>query len=323
MRRAVRTAFRVSMALLLLIVAAGAVLSVRYLLNTTEVTADEATGFSWGYVLHAPAGAGRDGRPVFILVLPNNTGRTDDDASVHRRSAAAMSFIGHLAFSGMDVAVLVPEFPRPSRHDRIYTHALDRDCLTTEVDGLRRLDLQLVAMIDDASRRLRDEGRQVETKVLMAGFSASGMFVNRFVMLHPERVKAAAIGSPGGWPIAPAGRWNDEPLSYPVGISDVAVLAGRPVNLSEVGKVPMFLFLGDRDDNDSVPYSDSYDDRERDLVNRLFGETPVSRWEAARRFHEAAGLDAEFHLYPGVGHAITLGEILDIRDFLRRATGQE
>lgn len=157
----------------------------------------------------------------------------------------------------------------------------------------------------------------------MAGFSASGMFVNRFAMLHPERVRAAAIGSPGGWPIAPVERWNGEPLSYPVGISDVAGLTGRPIDLSEVRKVPMFFFLGDRDDNDSVPYSDSYDNRERQLVLKLFGRTPLDRWDTARRLYEMAGLEAEFHLYPGVGHAITLGELGDVRRFFRRMIATE
>ncbi len=321
MRRGFRIAVRASMLVVFAVVVGGAILSARYAFRTTEVPSDEGGGFSSSYYLYEPSETGA--RPTFILVLPNNTGRSDDDAPAHRRSAAEMSFLGHIVFSGMDVAILVPTFPRPSRHDRIYTHALDRDCLTTEVDGLRRLDIQLIAMIDDATRRLRAEGRRVEDKVLMAGFSASGMFVNRFVMLHPERVRAAAIGSPGGWPIAPAERWNDEPLTYPVGIADVADLAGQQVDLSEVGKVPMFFFIGDRDVNDSVPYSDSYDDRERQLVLKLFGRTPLDRWDTARRLYEMVGLEAEFHLYPGVGHAITLGELRDVRRFFGRVIAAE
>lgn len=317
MRRGLRRFFRVSAVTLLVVVAGVIFLLARYLINTTEVVADETMGFSWSYLLHVPTEAGRD-TPTVLLVLPNNTGHPDDAMSAHRRSAAAMSFIAHIAFWGMDVVLLVPEFPRPKENDRIYTHALDRDCLTTEEEGLHRLDQQLIAMIDDASRRLRGEGRQVEAKVLMAGFSASGMFVNRFVMLHPERVRAAVIGAPGGWPIAPAEHWKGEPLTYPAGVADLAELTGQPVDLPDTRRVPMFFFLGDRDDNDSVPYSDSYDDHERSLVNTLFGETPVSRWEAARRLYEAAGLDAVFHLYPDVGHAITLREIRDIRDFFGR-----
>ena len=51
----------------------------------------------------------------------------------------------------------------------------------------RRIDRQLIAMIDDASAKLAAMDRPVQSRVLMAGFSASGMFTNRFGMLHPDR----------------------------------------------------------------------------------------------------------------------------------------
>jgi hypothetical protein len=41
----------------------------------------------------------------------------------------------------------------------------------------------------------------------MIGFSASGAFTNRFTLLHPEMIKAASIGAPGGWPIVPTATW--------------------------------------------------------------------------------------------------------------------
>src|SRR5262249_52758998 len=68
----------------------------------------------------------------------------------------------------------------------------------------------LIAMIDHARSIL---GSRICPRVLMSGFSASGSFAGRFTMLHPERVLAAAIGSPGGWPLAPSDEWT-----YPVGV---------------------------------------------------------------------------------------------------------
>ena len=56
---------------------------------------------------------------------------------------------------------------------------------------------------DDARGRLRAHGTPTDPRVLLQGFSASAMFANRFTVLHPQRVRAATIGSPGGWPIAP------------------------------------------------------------------------------------------------------------------------
>jgi len=290
--------------------------------DTVRVLGDKNAGFRFDYFLNIPgkpdtASPGR--RPIRVLVIPNNTGRPDDAIETHDRSARLMTFLGRLAFQGMDVALLVPVFPRPTKYSSIYTHALDRDCLTTDVEDLRRLDLQLGAMIDDAIKRLAERGWEVDRKVLMAGFSAGGMFVNRFALLHPDRVLAAAIGSPGGWPIAPTKTWRDEALTYPAGIADLRDLVGADVDQAAFKRIPLFFFLGDRDGNDSVPYSDSYDDNERKLVLSLFGETPVARWSEARDIYASTGANAEFRLYPGVEHSITFGEIRDVRAFFANA----
>ena len=86
--------------------------------------------------------------------------------------------------------VLVPVFPRPASQWRIYTHALDRDALEITSGPLRRIDLQLAAMIGHAQEVLTDNGALVKDRVLMYGFSASGNFTNRFAALHPTMVRA-------------------------------------------------------------------------------------------------------------------------------------
>jgi hypothetical protein len=58
-------------------------------------------------------------------------------------------------------------------------------------------------MIEDARAKFAREKLKFDERVYMIGWTASGMFVNHITFLHPKRVKAAAIGSPGGWAIAP------------------------------------------------------------------------------------------------------------------------
>jgi pimeloyl-ACP methyl ester carboxylesterase len=82
-------------------------------------------------------------------------------------------------------------------------------------------------MIDDAVAREAKAGLRFDRRVLMYGFSASGMFTNRFVFLHPDRVLAAAYGSPGGWALAPVTSWQGAFLPYPVGIGDIKALTGK------------------------------------------------------------------------------------------------
>src|SRR5829696_5608712 len=281
--------------------------------------AQPSRGFSYPYYLYVPPEIknAKRGRHT-ILVLPNNTGKNDDDLGVHEADVKRR-MLGVVGIaSALKVAVMMPVFPRPASDWQIYTHALDRDSMLTNKKEYRRFDLQLVAIIDDARGRLRKSGLAFDKRVLVNGFSASGMFTNRFTFLHPDRVKAAAIGSPGGWPIVPVASYKEKSLRYPIGLSDFTAVAGRNIDLKELRRVPLFIFLGDQDDNDSVPFDDSYDQEDRDLINPLLGKMPVDRWEIARSLYKEAGLNAEFKLYPGVKHTVTPAMRDDIRAFLQK-----
>ena len=271
---------------------------------------DSRRDFSWPYYLWIP-----DDLPhrTVLLVEPNNTGMTSDWQGLHDRAARELLRSRSDFAAGLDVPLLVPTFPRPRTEWWIYTHALDRDTLTTRIPGLERIDLQLIEMIEDARERLLWTGIWVDPEVLMLGFSASGQFTNRFSLLHPERIRAAAAGSPGGWPLAPVAEWAGEVLPYNVGIADVATLLGRP--LASVCTAPLFLYMGDADTNDSVPFTDSYDPDQAELVNRLFGDNPVARWPHAEQIYRAVGCNASFALYPGVGHWISAEMWSDIEAF--------
>ena len=136
-----------------------------------------------------------------------------------------------------------------------------------------------------------------------------------------DRVKAAAIGSPGGWPIVPAASYKEKSLRYPIGVADLRSVTGKEMDLKALRGVPMFVFLGDKDDNDSVAFDDSYDMEDRELIMPLLGQKPLDRWDAAREMYKSAGLNAEFKLYPGIGHTITLEMRNDILAFLKRHAG--
>lgn len=200
------------------------------------------------------------------------------------------------------IVLLVPAFVRRGEDWHIYTHALDHDTFTTERTDLRRINLQLIAMIDHARAALEAQGIQTDKKILIQGFSASGMFANRFTILQPERVKAATIGSPGGWPIAPAASFNGEELPYPAGVSDLEALTGAPFNSDGYNAIPQLIYMGSTDNNDSLDYTDGWEAEHAQLVDGLFGADPLSRWEAAEAIYHAAGGNAQFLLVDGIGH---------------------
>lgn len=278
-------------------------------------------GFTYPYYLYVPPelkAADEKSKVQTILVVPNNTGKNSDDFAVHDADVKKrMSMNGAIA-SLLKIAILMPVFPRPEKDWRIYTHALDRDSMLTDKKEFQRLDLQMVAMIDDAIKRLAKDGLKFDKRVLINGFSAQGMFANRFTFLHPDRVKAAAIGSPGGWPIAPVSKYRDKALRYPIGVADLKTVAGRHLDLNALRKVPLFVFIGAKDTNDSVPFDDSYDQQDRDLIYPLFGKTPVERWQISETLYKQAGLNAVFKIYPDVPHTVTPLMRDDIRAFLMK-----
>jgi len=174
-------------------------------------------------------------------------------------------------------------------------------------------------MIDDARAALREERITVGMKVFLSGFSASGMFVNRFAMLHPERVAAVACGSPGGWPIAPVEKFDGQKLDYPVGVADLKSLVGRSLDVSRLRQVSWFFYLGQDDKNDSVIFRDSFSRVQEEVIFRHFGETPVSRWKIAERLYAKRGLNARFALYAGA-HSVTSDMEKDITRFFANVT---
>ncbi len=273
-----------------------------YVVRVQRFRASPTAGFHADFYLYVPSGALDGGGPATILVQPNNSGINSDDPDVHRDDAWWTGFGRHWIADELGVVLLVPAFVRPAEDWRIYTHALDRDTLTTKRDDLRRIDLQLIAMIDAARASLAEGGAKVDEKVLIQGFSASGMFANRFTALHPERVKAAAFGSPGGWPIAPATTVGTDPLPYPLGVSDLEELVGRDFDQSAFASVPQLVVMGSLDDNDSLDFRDGYSEDQAALADRLFGSDPRSRWDDSQRLYGAIGAQAKFLLVEGVGH---------------------
>ncbi len=279
-------------------------------INHTEETlenfeADSAKGFHWPYYLYVPSTI----ESSHILVITNNTGYTSDDFSVHDQ-AAEWTIYRHKSLSKfLGCPLLVPVFPRPYNFQEAgYTHALDEVSLAATSAVYHRLDLQLIAMIEDAINRLDEREINFEETILMWGFSASGMFANRFTALHSEKVRAAAIGSPGGWPIAPVAEYKGVELNYPIGIADLFQLVGYSFDLESFKNTPLYFYLGDQDTNDALPYNVT--------LNTYIGTTPVSRWPIAEEIYNSVDCNCEFVLYPGIGHETTNQTEEDVKTFL-------
>lgn len=243
-------------------------------------------------------------KPAFILVEPNNMGRSNDDPNVHENDARTIigARISDSDFKKLGSPILIPAFPRPKTNWKLYTHALDRDTLTTEESRLRRIDLQLVAMISDARKRLAKRGLLVRPKVFMWGYSAAGTFTSRFVVMHPRIIQAAAFGG-CTLPILPSKTFRGKSLRYPIGVGDLRELTGKSFDANSFRKVPIQVFRGDKDTNDEVAYEDGYDPADRELINTIIaGPPPINRFPVIEAIYRQFGSNAQFVIETGIGH---------------------
>jgi len=284
-----------------------------------EVTASPSEGFCFPFFLFIPDKVDKS-QKVRLLVETNNTGTATDDFDVHRQKALDLVKRSHpnrLA-RRLQIPLLVPAFPRPKTGWQAYTHSLDRDTLEIDEGPLKRLDLQLVAMIDHASALLRKEGFAVEGRIFMHGFSASAKFCNRFAFLHPKRVKAAAMGGVNGLPTLPISTRNGHTLPFPIGIADIELFTGRPYDAEAHGGVAQYVYMGYLDRNDTLASRDAWSDDEADIIKAALAEKMMpDRWEIAQAVYHDRLPRAQCVTYNGTGHEIKKDMIDDLVKFFR------
>lgn len=260
-------------------------------------------GFNFEYLLFLPKGTPQNAA-TYLMVETNNSGLSDTMAH-HLKGAlhAAANGVASYVARRLHLPLLVPIFPRSATHWTLYTHALDRDVLLSKEFGIERLDLQLLAMVEDARTQLSQQHYLVHDKFFMTGFSASGTFANRFALLHPQKLKAVAAGGINAIAIMPVSSIKGDTLKYPLGIADLPAITGEPVDLAAFQQLPQLLYMGALDDNDAAAFDDAYSAEERAQIYTLMGKPLVpQRWAFMQKTYAENKVQAEFRTYDHMGH---------------------
>ncbi|MCT4507402.1 MAG: hypothetical protein N4A48_01340 [Tepidibacter sp.] len=210
--------------------------------NYSIISSNPSYGFGWEYILYIPNKVSENN----LLVVPNNTGRVSENIDIHKEKAKELILAKSRLAEELGVPLIVPIFPRSENYQEIYTHALDRATMLTDIDELKRLDLQLIAMINHTKNILLKKGITLDNQIFMSGFSASGNFVDRFTFLHPEIVKAATIG--GCDNIIPYKNLNGQNLPYPIGVYDYEKITGKEFDVNLIDEVYRYIYKGEDDE---------------------------------------------------------------------------
>ena len=281
------------------------------------VTKNPEKGFYHDYILFVPKGTPLN-KKIFLLVEPNNTGKTSDRIEVHKQYAidlASVSSVGNNVSTELKIPWLVPVFPRPASQPLMYTHVLDRDIMLERTILLNRIDLQLLEMINDARNILLSMDIIVDPKFFMNGFSASATFTNRFSYIHPDKIKALAIGGFNGKLMLPQNEINNIKLDYPIGTNDFKKITGDNFNIEAFRKIPQFIYMGKSDENDAVQFDDAYNDNERKIINDNIGSNVQVRYLECQKIYLKNNFYATFKTYENVGHWTTSAVNLDVIKF--------
>lgn len=277
--------------------------------------------FNFPYFLFIPNNISPE-KDVFIIVEPNNSGFADDNIEKHiekaERIASKDFYLGNYGAINLGLPLIVPVFPRPKTEWKIYTHALDRDVMLQKENPLERLDVQLIEMFNDARSILKIKHIKTKEKFLMTGFSASGTFANRFTLIHPEKVYAAAAGGVNGLLMLPLDSLQNNKLQYPIGTGDMAEILSKNFQKEIFLNIPQFYFMGENDNNDAIQYEDGYSKTERSLINKLFGKNMLKeRWIFSKNIYINQRANVIIKTYKNTGHEQTLEIKNDVVKFFK------
>jgi len=290
-----------------------------------QVKANTQAGFNFPFYLFVPKAVDQ-GQKVYLLVESNNTGKTSDNLEVHQESALRLvgkNYPNRIARS-LGSPLLVPVFPRPRTNWQAYTHALDRDSLEIKEGKLKRIDLQLTAMIKYAQQLLRINGFKIYDQIFMHGFSASAKFCNRYSFLQPEMVKAVASGGVNGLPTLPVSEWNKCELPFPIGIAGIERFIDKPFNEKAFRRVAHYIYMGSFDRNDTLPSRDAWSEEEADIIKKALAEKMMpDRWELSQKIYKDQDINAQCITYNGVSHSIKDEMLNDVIKFFKANYGEK
>lgn len=290
--------------------------------------ADRNKGYNFDYCLFIPYGM--FAKTNLLIQIPNYKANIRSLDIEERKDYIFEIFKGfkshiHLCNNESKFPILYPLFPRKwdeDKEEEIFTHMLSSNAIFCEDEQFKRVDIQLVNMIEDAKRRLELNNIDVDDKVIIEGFSATAKFANRFTLLHPEIVKLCIAGGIGGCLTLPMRFIEEEKLLYPVGIGNVEEITDEKIN--EFKKVKQFYYqsVDDKIDafssinkNSFIPNNPGVikEPELKQLYNFLGRDMLNERLKNTEYYYLLEGVNATFKVYSTGDHS-PLRAVDDITD---------
>lgn len=242
----------------------------------------------FSYCTYAPPASGHTRYPRQLVVVMHGTGRAFTE---YRDAFAAFA-------KWNDCIVLCPLFPAGPQGDG------NRDGFKYLQEGDIHYDEVLLDMVDEVATKFGCDF----SRFALFGYSGGGQFVNRFGMLHPERLWALSIGAPGSVTLL------DFKQDWWVGVRDFDKRFGKPLDVAALRQLPVHMVVGKAD-------TETWEITHRE-GGKFFmpgandaGRTRPERLESLRKSFEEAGVTVTLDLVDNVPHN-GLACVDQVQDFL-------
>lgn len=263
--------------------------------------ANPAKGFHWGYALYLPRTIDTS-KKLPILLIMTDCGVTDTVKETEEKTLFRLRH-ERSEYPIADELGVPLVMPIIQRSKMLYTQALSRAVFVSQEEPFKRLDLQVLKMLEDARKELKKRHIITKNKFLVTGFSSAGVFAWRWTMLHPEYVLAAVTGG-ALYHMLPIEELNGEKLIYPVGVGDLKEYTGKKFNKKAWLKIPILSTNGEKDNNDTFVYEECFAEKvERPVLQKVLpGKDIFERRAQSLQLLTKFAPNVQTHLYPWIGH---------------------
>lgn len=221
-------------------------------------------------------------------------------------------------FNDCKAPIIIPILPS-AINKKPYYQQLATECFL-ETASYQRIDEQIIKIIEASKKTIFDKTNIAgQNKIFINGYSTSGVFAQRFCLIHPEIIKVACIGGASGSIPIPTMDFN-----YPIGVLDYNEIFKKDFNLEAYKQIKFRYYVGElegiqkssnryTDDHKNAPIHDmSYMERSTPMLvgkrlRETFGENIIERSNKQIEYLNNMGIDITQHIIQGRSHSDSLG----------------
>lgn len=194
--------------------------------------------FNLPYILIIPQNINENS---LMAVETNNLETSNEKEILSNGLTTAYKLLNNL--TQYNCPVLIPIIP--SIKNGPYFQQLSKECFELDENNpLFRIDMQIKNIIENAKNIIFEKKQvTINDKIFLNGYSSSGVFAQRFALLHPEIIHTLCVGGASGSIPMP-----DINLKYPLGIADYNQITGKNFDFENYQQIVQRYYIGSLED---------------------------------------------------------------------------